>query len=733
MTNLNATRAAASRGYGLWGSGAPAAALARRRRQERRAYTLVELLVVIAISSIIMFLLFGPIIQSFNFTRRARAISQAQDAARFGINRLVQEIASASYIYDNGGVKVSLPMEGPAGRNDFGFVAYNPAFVATNPVTWPQVSYARIDLVPSGTRDPGGVIDPTTGVSVQGVEVRPLTRGRRVVRYFVALRDARNDDGSQRFYENVYEFRRDDNDFNPLVVFRAEYDPVDPKLFNLANYTSANVNSGGFNDPNFFYNTAVAPNGQTYGANWQAISRPIVNSQNLDLTIWNRDGQRRVNPTDPFKVAISFSPSAVVGDTGTPGFLSNEGAEQPFAIPTLYSAKYNLWTYPYRITFLRGATTSATGSEARVGELTIEVTSATGSPTLNVLRATGSLAIPSGGNLYTSYSPTTGKIFVKTPNLAFILDPARGRIEAGLPPIQGDPTNGTPYIYPATGGAAVAMVPGGDPLANLGDLALTRFRVNTRDPQAGVSQPTNQGRLAVDLFQPNYVQAANPTVGVDGQGNGTLASPMGVFGLGTPRRGILVAVGTETVQGPDNNEGSNALTPYFRTPALDPIEQKVGVLEPQGAALATQHYQQPIPARTLRYRFDYDLLPDQPGDPQAAFLQFDVAGQEAIGLLARRTDEPFPTSRIPEKFLEASYLWQNNYARDPASNLPLDARGNAILMGSTARPEPDAVKLDYATRLLFNISFGARVYDVSSAQPYSITISDKVQVNNVGR
>jgi len=25
------------------------------------------------------------------------------------------------------------------------------------------------------------------------------------------------------------------------------------------------------------------------------------------------------------------------------------------------------------------------------------------------------------------------------------------------------------------------------------------------------------------------------------------------------------------------------------------------------------------------------------------------------------------------------------------------------------------------------------VYDVSSAQPYSITISDKVQVNNVGR
>lgn len=43
------------------------------------------------------------------------------------------------------------------------------------------------------------------------------------------------------------------------------------------------------------------------------------------------------------------------------------------------------------------------------------------------------------------------------------------------------------------------------------------------------------------------------------------------------------------------------------------------------------------------------------------------------------------------------------------------------------------MKLDYATRLLFNISFGARVYDVSSAQPYSITISDKVQVNNVGR
>ena len=73
-------------------------AMARSRPVNRSAFSLVELLVVIAITTILLGLLFGPIISSFNLTRRARAVSQAQDAARFGLERLSRELGRATYI-----------------------------------------------------------------------------------------------------------------------------------------------------------------------------------------------------------------------------------------------------------------------------------------------------------------------------------------------------------------------------------------------------------------------------------------------------------------------------------------------------------------------------------------------------------------------------------------------------------------------------------------------------------
>jgi hypothetical protein len=58
------------------------------------------MLVVIAITSILLGFAFRPDISSFNLTRRARSISQAQDAARFGIERLSVNHGQATYIYD---------------------------------------------------------------------------------------------------------------------------------------------------------------------------------------------------------------------------------------------------------------------------------------------------------------------------------------------------------------------------------------------------------------------------------------------------------------------------------------------------------------------------------------------------------------------------------------------------------------------------------------------------------
>ena len=46
-------------------------------------FTLIELLIVIALTGLLLGLMFGPIIQGFKLTNKARALTQAQDATRF--------------------------------------------------------------------------------------------------------------------------------------------------------------------------------------------------------------------------------------------------------------------------------------------------------------------------------------------------------------------------------------------------------------------------------------------------------------------------------------------------------------------------------------------------------------------------------------------------------------------------------------------------------------------------
>ena len=58
------------------------ASVAMRYARLSRAFTLTELLVVIAITTILLGLLFVPIIQGFNITRRAAAETAAQAAVR---------------------------------------------------------------------------------------------------------------------------------------------------------------------------------------------------------------------------------------------------------------------------------------------------------------------------------------------------------------------------------------------------------------------------------------------------------------------------------------------------------------------------------------------------------------------------------------------------------------------------------------------------------------------------
>ncbi|MCX6368277.1 MAG: hypothetical protein NTX57_16460, partial [Armatimonadetes bacterium] len=190
--------------------------------------------------------------------------------------------------------------------------------------------------------------------------------------------------------------------------------------------------------------------------------------------------------------------------------------------------------------------------------------------------------------LYCARLASTGEIFVKTPNLTFLLNTDRGIIKTGIPPIAGDNT-GAPLIRLANG-TIRSMVDQGYPDANPGELVETVYRINTRHVDAGTGTiPTNQGWSELNLwdgdpgFGPRYFakESLDPTsplfqrspmnAGVAG----TYFSPLAYFGnistLGVlnPGGGLMVVPGSERVVGPELSV--TAATAMDQVLALDPL------------------------------------------------------------------------------------------------------------------------------------------------------------------
>lgn len=696
---------------------------------------MVELLVVIAITGILLGLLFGPMIQGFNITRRTQAIASAQDAARFSLETITRELSQAAFIYDNTRAPVLLP------------IGTHENLDLTRPFL-----FARLDFVPSATENPAGtngVLDPTTGGPLGGARLRfpAAPSARRVIRYWVGLRNNLPVNNNPAVYSNVYEFPRDGGTYNPFILWRAEYDPADT---NLIRQGAGEFASGGFNDPNFFYNTAQAPNGKTYAENWREIASPLLSVDRVDLLAINRDSDGTITEANPVRTLVSFSPSSVVADTATPGYLTDTGNEIPNAVPSVYSAKYGQWTLPYTVTVYRHASrrnptlTSANDPDydPKAGSLRVRVSAEPlpGNPQQNVLvvrllDSTGSLATTqtlNAGDLTQqntadfahAFSTRGGdllqkSLFIKTRNLAFAIDPLQGRIQAGFPPLAAT-DQGLPLFDTNGDGQPDSLTAPfvGDPIPLV-------FRRSTLSDQAGQPVPgappgtlfpVNAGIRAADLTEARYFAPGNA--------NTAYPSPFAAFS-----RALLVP-GSERVLGPDDNPLNAGLVPYYRIPALSQLNKQSGSIEPVNPNDASDPYTKftSFPAGALAYKLETDLDPTRPR----------VVFDDAIALTPPPQGLPaaMPNTNEPEKFVEISFLWQNNYARvvtdGPDLGEPVDAEGKSVA-GRAAAPEADVVKVDYATRSLLNLSLGLRVYDATTGRPQTMQLSNKIKVNNAGR
>jgi prepilin-type N-terminal cleavage/methylation domain-containing protein len=724
------------------------------RRAAKRAFTLVELLVVIAISTILLGLLLYPLFYAQQITNRVQSQATAQDAARNGVERISRELSQATFVFDNTATAVVIPLSRT--NSEISPLVFNDIVPSVAPIVKPRILFARLDYILPESNSSDTTIDPTTGKPLTGNHITfPLAPGTRVVRNFLGLAD------NAKPYANRYEFRATDTDFNPLLLYRAEFDPTDPDLVRQGPYPPGETDfaPGRFNDPNFFYNTANATttnaagkvgNGRPYAENWKRKASAVISGPRLDMLAWRRDSSRELIPDLPFQTMAYFAPAAVPGDAATPGSLTAGNAETPGAPPTLYSAQHGQWTLPFTVTFFRSTTHDSTQAPTNVAptsayegsvRFVVEMDN-----TVNPARARVGLVSSSGtlattpNLVFTSLSPVSGKIFVKTPRLTFSVDPLRGRIETGFPPLAGT-IAGVPLLDeydPNTKqrtGVQRAFVAGIYPDANFGELIPTVLSMNTLDPRVGnPGVRPDQGIWGLDLFDMTATRYVSLNFPIPAQN-----SPLRIFGdTGMPNdfAGIMIAPGTEQVLGPEMPMSATVqLLPYNR------VNDAVGTDQLLDKSFAGLAGDTAMPYAPVNGQRNYVL--SQFLQPNRALLRFDAGTGVDVGngllgvpasgspLIPDPNTPGLPASQALPRELRVSYLWQNNFARD-AQGYPLSA---ADVRAATAdfKPEGDVVKVDYSTRSLLNVQIGARVHDSNAPVPQTIQFSDKVRVGNAVR
>ena len=328
---------------------------------KKRGFTLMELLVVIALSMILLGLVMAPVIQSFNLTRRAEALVDAQDSARTSMTRITRDFSQAMFVYDNQAEMIPTPKYPyPAPTVHITLPTQNNGNIALyyakidmvlpkmvmhcnnpdHPVVQPR-DFQREETISSNTYEYD--LRPCPACAAAGedphiVEVKPklpLEQSGKLVRYFLGLKN--NKPTATRWNAKDINSISD----NSVVLYRAEFDPKDDKLFEQDPNDKEKF-AKNLQDPDFFYSQSTDGNGIPRWQNWARVAKPIGISRRQDLVNATFDNAGNLTSLQP---TVTFRFTMVDNEALSGSYLNDAANDYPGAMPTNFRAKHGYWAW----------------------------------------------------------------------------------------------------------------------------------------------------------------------------------------------------------------------------------------------------------------------------------------------------------------------------------------------------------------------------------------------------
>jgi prepilin-type N-terminal cleavage/methylation domain-containing protein len=738
-------------------------------RRPRSAFSLVELLVVIALTSILLTLVFKPLLDSSNLTSRAGTQIETQQAARDVMRETTNILGNAVFVYDNLQTPIHLWF------TDRGGTPYAQA------VRFAMVEYVKparqLDQQPGTTP-----IDPTSGDPIYPDSLPPgargfafpLAPGRALGRLFVGLIDNVSVNGiPTRPYANRFENPALSNVDNRYTLYKAEVlayipDRNNPSRYvpNLGLFHTRNANGQrtdnisdpiDLHDPNFFYDSSLAggDGSQNWAVpgwrdlngdnlvqifeNWRAVSTSLLPLSKVDMVALDREERSRdvlyykgnppalssdADARPQVRLMVRFEPSFVENDPGLPGQLGNTGNEAPNAAAPVYTGRNTHWATPYRVMVYRNPAVGIFDNPDR-DPLSLDPST--------LYMATGEDPTRPG-KIVRVQMPRNGTLpdFAGLPDIGPNPDPVTGmwrNADGSLrnPAFMADLSNpGFAFtVDPRRGTINFAF-----PAAVLIGYTATQQPIPALyDPvQINSGMLTPVGRRFLDLRTLPLTDSNNQALNAP-----TAISPLALLGANRNLDLVpLVAIvpGSERVYGPDQRPGPNygRRVQYTRVSAsagfVGKNEYRINYVDaPNAIGLDRSVANASADPRVRIGYIEFDSLPES-SDERPNLPPPDLPNNPP---LPREDPAGVFSGGVPTFRRHGLPTLQNiNGENQPA------ARVEVYYDFQMNRPN-DVVKMDYMTRELMQITLEARLYDPRSSRAQWTSLNGSVKVRNLQR